>query len=91
MTVTFQRGDQRRSQSRFLMAVKGLALCAATMSLAGCAQDLMAVSVASGAVSDSHSAGGDQGPRTSGGTGPVAQSTQANQRYPGPSPVSDLH
>jgi hypothetical protein len=85
MTATFRRGDQRRSQSRFLMAVKGLALCAATVSSAGCAQDLMVGSVASGDVSDSHFSGGYRGPRTSAGTGPVAQFTQVNPRYPGPS------
>ena len=91
MTTTFQLCNQRRAQNRFLRAVTALALCAATVSLAGCAQDLMAVSVASGAVSDAHSAGGDRGPRTSRGTSPVAQSTQVNPRYPGPSPISDLH
>ena len=52
MTATFQRGDQRRTNSRFLKAVTGLALCAATVSSAGCAQDPMAGSVASTAASD---------------------------------------
>jgi hypothetical protein len=39
MTTTFQLCNQRRAQNRFLRAVTALALCAATVSLAGCAQD----------------------------------------------------
>ena len=75
MTTTLQRGDQRRTQRRFLMAVTGLALRAATVSLAGCAQDLMAGSVASTATSDA------PGGHVASGT---ASASNVDVRYPGP-------
>ncbi len=75
MTATFQRGDQRRTNSRFLKAVTGLALCAATVSSAGCAQDPMAGSVASTAASDL-----PEGRVASG----AASASNVDVRYPGP-------
>jgi hypothetical protein len=71
MTATFQRGDQRRTNSRFLKAVTRLALCAATVSSAGCAQDPMAGSVASTAASDLPG-------------GRVASVSNVDVKYPGP-------
>ncbi len=85
MTMTRHPVAQSPAQKQFLMAVKALALCGTTVLLASCAQDPMVGSVASGAVSDSHLADGDRGLRTSGRTSPVAQSTQVNPKYPGPS------
>jgi hypothetical protein len=75
MTATFQRGNQRRTNSRFLKAVTRLALCAATVSSAGCAQDPMAGSVASTAASDL------PGGRVASG---AASASNVDVRYPDP-------
>lgn len=75
MTTTLQRGDQRRPQTRSLMAATGLALCATTVSLAGCAQDPMAGSIASVAASDF------TGGRISSN---ASSASTADVRYPGP-------